>query len=440
MNSNTLENSPSPTVNQTIRRIPSKLLRYKIEMEVNEVRKKKVIGARCHYSTLCQKKPSEFLKHVLPKSLKEFKKVKAIKDLHFESPTRPQFVADKIEENITKKLGDFAKLQKLRIHYGNTAYITLKTFKNVVKGVKKMTDLKEFQLSLPPSHQDCDDEKLKILGKSLRRLAKLERIVLNLDKNYYITKNGFSYLTQSFRRLSSLKTLSLSLKNSGRFGDEAMLLFSQHTKKYPALENFSLIFFRDFGVHDLTLQYLNDGLKNLTNLKTVKLGFRACDRISDDGVEKLFEGLPKLERIWINFRGCDRIRDASLQSLGEKFKELKALKKLTIKFRGCDKITDQGMSGLMKGLRAMSANGGCLEDMTLIFTGCKKLTDECLLQIWHGLQEISSLKNVQVGLKSCKSLTKGTISQMVGDLKKVNPALKLTLLADSVQVWQGVCL
>ena len=81
----------------------------------------------------------------------------------------------------------------------------------------------------------------------------------------------------------------------------------------------------------------------------------------------------------------------------------------------CGKITDQGVSGLMKGIRAMSVNGGCLEDMTLVFSGwffflienlfltccyrCGKLTSEGLSQIWYGLQEIGSLKNVQLGLK-----------------------------------------
>jgi len=436
-------------------KIKFKPLRYKLKIDwtkPKEGRKKKAIGTRCYFSsTFHQHQDPQSKLSVLHESLKGIHGAKAIKNLEFEFSKQAP-VLDNASRDIMKKLRYCSSLQRLKLRYEASIGLSNKTIANITQGLKAVPRIKDLHLRAQTtgalikenymgnkSHQ-ITDEGLAILSERLKRMNGLERLTFEFDANNWITDEGLFYFSQGLRKHNAfLKTINLGFRFDNQIGDQGIRYLSENLKKCISVENFCLFLNRSTQVGDLALEHLNYCLKNFMNLKMVKLNFRGCDRISDLGAEKILDGLEKhekLERIWLNFRGCDKITDIGAQGIGQRLKGLKALKRLTLKLRGCDKLTDQGLIDIIRGISALQ--GGCLENLTLNLAGCRKMTNESLREIWLGLRDVTSLKNVQLSLKGLNNLTDSEITQMVEALKVANPSLKLTIVAENVQIWQGV--
>jgi F-box and leucine-rich repeat protein 14 len=140
---------------------------------------------------------------------------------------------------------------------------------------------------------------------------------------------------------------------------------------------------------DESLRYISEGLKSL---KSVNLSF--CVSVSDNGLKSL-SSMFELKKI--NLRSCDNISDIGLSYLSEGACNIT---ELDVSF--CDRITDQGLSHLSQGLFHLQ---------TLSLSACR-ITDDGLYKIAQSLQDLQILNIGQCNIsdKGLKSIAEQLVN------------------------------
>lgn len=228
---------------------------------------------------------------------------------------------------------------------------------------------------------------------------------LNLSGCYNVIDNG---LLQTFTfDMPSLKILDLSLckqvtdhslnkiatflKNleilelggCSNITNMGLLMIAWGLKKLKKLNLRSCWNISDNGIGHLA------GLSKETAYGTPQLeclGLQDCQRLSDESLKYISQGLTNLKTINLSF--CISVTDSGLKYLSK----MPKLEELNL--RACDNVSDIGMAGL-------TDDGGCGISL-LDVSFCEKIGDQALHHISQGLYHLKSLS-----LSSCQITDEG---------------------------------
>ncbi|XP_058820424.1 F-box/LRR-repeat protein 14 [Topomyia yanbarensis] len=242
---------------------------------------------------------------------------------------------------------------------------------------------------------------------------------LNLSGCYSITDMAMYY---SFSTdLPNLRLLDLSLCK--QVTDSSLGLIAQHLKNIELLELGGCCNITNTGLLLISL-----GLKKLK-----RLNLRSCWNISDQGIGHLAglsietaSGIPCLE--YLGLQDCQRLSDEALRHIAQGLTSLKSinlsfcvcvtdsgLKHLAkmikleeLNLRACDNISDIGMAYLTEG-------GSSISSLDVSF--CDKIADQALTHISQGLFHLKSLS-----LSACQITDEGLgkIAKSLHDLETLN--------------------
>ncbi|XP_055680156.1 F-box/LRR-repeat protein 14 [Lutzomyia longipalpis] len=293
----------------------------------------------------------------------------------------------------------FAKLSvrdRGRVAQVCTAWRDAAYSKSVWKGVEASLHIRRPPASLFNSLVRRGIRKIQVL--SLRRTLKevitgvpnLES--LNLSGCYNITDNN---LYQSFcMDMQHLKVLDLSLckqitdTSLGRIGSQmknlevlelggcsnitntGLMLIAWSLKKLKRLNLRSCWHISDQGIGHLA----GVGPETEHTLPLEYLGLQDCQRLSDEALKYIAQGLPFLRSINLSF--CVSVTDSGLKYLAK----MPKLEELNL--RACDNISDIGMAYLTEG-------GSSIFSLDVSF--CDKIGDQALIHISQGLFHLRSL-------------------------------------------------
>lgn len=272
--------------------------------------------------------------------------------------------------------------------------------KSVWKGVEARLHLRRPNQTLFPSLSRRGIKKVQIL--SWRRTIKdviagipdLE--TLNLSGCYSIT--DASLCTAFYQDLPNLKILDLSLckqitdTSLGRIANylknletlklagccnitnTSLWVIASKLKKLTRLDLRSCWQITDQGINHLAGLSKEKGPLSTTALPLKYLGLQDCQRLTDDALKYISQGLVTVESINLSF--CVSVTDSGLKYLAR----MPNLRELNL--RSCDNISDIGMAYLTE--------GGCTVT-ALDVSFCDKIGDQALSHLSQGLFHLRSL-------------------------------------------------
>jgi F-box/leucine-rich repeat protein 14 len=261
----------------------------------------------------------------------------------------------------------FSSLVKRGIR--NVQILSLRrTLKDVVVGV---TNLESLNLS------GCYNVTDVGLGHAFAQdLPNLKTLDLSLCKQ--VTDSSLGRIAQHLKNLEVLELGGCSnITNTG------LLLIAWGLKKLKRLNLRSCWHISDQGIGHLA------GLSKETaegNLALEYLGLQDCQRLSDESLKHIAQGLVSLKNLNLSF--CISVTDSGLKYLSK----MPKLEELNL--RACDNISDIGMAGL--------AEEGCCGLESLDVSFCEKIGDQALQHISQGLYHLKSLS-----LSSCQISDEG---------------------------------
>lgn len=208
--------------------------------------------------------------------------------------------------------------------------------------------------------------------------------VLDLSLCKQISDTSLGRIAQYVKNLEVLELGGCSLvTNTG------LLLIAWGLKKLKKLNLRSCWHISDQGIGHLA------GLSKETaegNLQLEYLGLQDCQRLSDESLKHIAQGLTNLKTINLSF--CISVTDSGLKFLSK----MPKLEELNL--RACDNISDIGMAGLAE-------DGGCgISSLDVSF--CEKIGDQALQHISQGLYRLKSLSlsSCQISDEGLEKLTK----------------------------------
>lgn len=249
-----------------------------------------------------------------------------------------------------------------------------RTLKDVVIGV---SNLESLNLS------GCYNVTDVGLGHAFSQdLPNLKFLDLSLCKQ--VTDSSLGRIAQHLKNLETLELGGCSnITNTG------LLLIAWGLKKLKRLNLRSCWHISDQGIGHLS------GLSKETaegNLQLEFLGLQDCQRLSDESLKHIAQGLISLKIINLSF--CISVTDSGLKYLAK----MPKLDELNL--RACDNISDIGMAYLAE-------EGNCgLSSLDVSF--CEKIGDQALQHLSQGLFHLKhlSLSSCQIGDEGLEKLTK----------------------------------
>lgn len=205
-------------------------------------------------------------------------------------------------------------------------------------------------------------------------LKKLKR--LNLRSCWNLSDQGIGHLAGMSKELSKAEGNPaleyLGLQDCQRLTDEALKHIAEGL---TSLKVINLSF---------CVSITDSGLKYLAKMLTLEeLNLRACDNISDIGIAYLTEGGSRISSLDVSF--CDKIGDQALQHLSQGLFHLKSLS-----LSACN-ITDDGLKQIAKSVHELE---------TLNIGQCQRITDVGLKSISEQLVNLKA-----IDLYGCVRLT-----------------------------------
>ncbi|XP_035909320.1 F-box/LRR-repeat protein 14 [Anopheles stephensi] len=216
--------------------------------------------------------------------------------------------------------------------------------------------------------------------------------VLNLSLCKQVTDSSLGRITQHLKNIEVLELGGCSnITNTG------LLLISWGLKKLRRLNLRSCWHISDHGIGHLA------GLSKETADGTPALeylGLQDCQRLSDEALRHIAQGLTSLRSINLSF--CVSVTDSGLKHLAR----MSRLEELNL--RACDNISDIGMAYLTEGCSSIS---------TLDVSFCDKVADQAMVHISQGLFQLRSLS-----LSACQITDDGLsrIAKSLHDLETLN--------------------
>lgn len=269
--------------------------------------------------------------------------------------------------------------------------------KGVWRGVEARIHLRRANPSLFPSMVRRGIRRVQVLSlrRSLRDVISGVPTLtsLNLSGCYNITDIGLSHAFynqhRSLVRLdlalckqitdSALDRIShmlpnleqLELGGCSNITNSGLAMIASGLKKLKSLDLRSCCHVSNQGIASLSGQDLG---KSTGTESLEYLGLQDCQKLSDDALLSVSQGLPSL--ISINLSFCASVSDSGLKHLAR----MPQLKQINL--RSCDNISDMGIAYLAEG-------GSRITSLDVSF--CDKIGDSALVHIAQGLYSMRSL-------------------------------------------------
>jgi len=170
--------------------------------------------------------------------------------------------------------------------------------------------------------------------------------------SFQISNILFFQITQLFKGLISLKSLSLNMGSSDGITNPGLRLLSEiffNTEPRFLLYGFSYI-------DDKSLNSLSQGLKIKISLRNISFSFVNCKRILDFGIEYLSKGLKDLvllKSLSLNFDHCKLIINGGLIYLRKVVKKLENLQRVNLNFSYCTKNSLYGVEEIFQTFKTL---------------------------------------------------------------------------------------
>lgn len=217
-------------------------------------------------------------------------------------------------------------------------------------------------------------------------------VELNLSLCKQVTDNSLSRIAQYLKNLEVLELGGCcNVTNTG------LVLIAWGLKKLKRLNLRSCWHVSDQGIGHLAGLHQDAGGGNPS---LEYLGLQDCQRLSDEALKHVSNGLSSLKSINLSF--CVSITDSGLKHLAK----MVSLRELNL--RSCDNISDIGMAYLAEG-------GSRISSLDVSF--CDKIGDQALVHISQGLFNLKSLS-----LSACQISDDGLtrIAKTLHDLETLN--------------------
>jgi len=137
---------------------------------------------------------------------------------------------------------------------------------------------------------------IAFLSRGLAQCMSLRSIRLSLQhtSNLFDADEGLSSLGECFRRLLSLESVTISLRQSN-INPVGLLAFAKCLEGHQQLSRLHLMCTAVESINDGTLAVLGASLGTLRGLTKLKLCFAGCPLVSDSGAIELCKGLKPLQ-------------------------------------------------------------------------------------------------------------------------------------------------
>lgn len=205
---------------------------------------------------------------------------------------------------------------------------------------------------------------------------------LNLRSCWYISDQGIAYIAGMHKESAegNLMLEYLGLQDCQKLTDDSLKHISQGL---PNLQRINLSF---------CISISDSGLKYLAKMNSLReLNLRACDNISDIGIGYLAEGGSRVSTLDVSF--CVKLSDQALMHLSQGLFNLRALS-----MSACQ-ISDEGVCRLAKTLHELE---------TLNIGQCHRVTDRGLMTIAESLTHLRS-----IDLYGCTRITPAGIERIM---------------------------
>jgi len=296
------------------------------------------------------------------------------------------------------------------------------------------------------THVDLSMEKLQMSDEevqdALECIGKLSALSsLNLTLNPKNTNPNSSIvlfqLSQTLESLQALKQLSLG----SSWSDQELNLIKKFFLKDP-LQNLSVDFRSSNRISNEGLNHLKDGLGTLTSLQHLSLNFLNCPLISDKGMNHIQTGLTpltSLKRLSLNFSGCKEIAYRGLYDLKNGLISLSSLQYLSLNFGACFRVSDHGLDNLQEAFVGLTF----LKHLSLSFGHSNqnlgeeskkigpfvysKISDNGLNCLANGLSKLTFLQNLSLTLSYCHRISKNGLNDLKHGLLQLTSLQHLSL-------------
>jgi len=197
------------------------------------------------------------------------------------------------------------------------------------------------------------------------------------------------------------------------------------------LEKLALEFYQASEITHQGLERLNQSLRRLTLLTSIKFDFYSSGQVEakyDPCV--LLKGLKDLKAVSLNFRYSEIINRV-LQNLGQGLKDLVFLQYISLHFCDFVNIDDTDVCYLSQAFKKLRN----LEDVELHFAGYRKMTDEALDSLAHSIKELGCLKVITLSFDDCLLIRSHCQERIQADLKSLDskPIFNISVRFEEVE-------
>jgi len=210
----------------------------------------------------------------------------------------------------------------------------------------------------------------KLIKVTLPKFTSQAKITKRLTLNccFHVSEKGSDYFSKYSTGLVALKHLSLRFRvpelwqfrfrevDPSEMNNTGFRHLKEALRKIRSLESLDLCLKDHFYVTDESLEILSQGFKVHRFLKTIALSFNDCFQIKNFGIHEVCKGLRNLiflQNISLNFAGCDLVTNEGLFEVLKVLKKLKCLQEIDLDIRSWKKINKNLVENVIQDLEAL---------------------------------------------------------------------------------------
>jgi len=305
-------------------------------------------------------------------------------------------------------LSHFANIKEFQIEFTSDT-VTCKDLVYFGKSLFRYKELKKLRVGFVCGQTFCDYG-MKSLGNAIKKNKYIEDLHLSLNKWVKATEKGFTSLIRSISKLTKLKRFVLDIEEFQQIGNISVMELGQDLAKLTHLTELELNFFRCSSIAGQQLEILSEYLAKLTNLKKLSINMKQARGMMNMGVTALgkrLNNLRELRELKLNFLSCD-VGEASFDELSMSLRNLKQLNVLELTFGNNDQVTNKCFEALGGSLGELSH----LRSLKLVFFQCDKLTDVAVYSLAGALNNLVNLHELELNFRWCMQITDSGITRL----------------------------
>jgi len=305
-------------------------------------------------------------------------------------------------------LSHFANIKEFQIEFTSDT-VTCKDLVYFGKSLFRYKELKKLRVGFVCGQTFCDYG-MKSLGNAIKKNKYIEDLHLSLNRWVKATEKGFTSLIRSISKLTKLKRFVLDIEEFQQIGNISMIELGQDLAKLTHLTELELNFFRCSCISGQQLEILSEYLAKLTNLKKLSINMKQARGMMNMGVTALgkrLNNLRELRELKLNFLSCD-VGETGFDELSMSLRNMKQLNVLELTFGNNDQVTNKCFEAIGNSLGELSH----LRSLKLVFFQCDKLTDVAVYSLAEALDNLANLSELELNFRWCMQITDSGITRL----------------------------